>query len=230
MNILPIVIASSFMAIIAIICGLKLFEMNSSLSDYLRKFSIPIAILISAIVIITIALPEASATMSGGALALLIGVAVAGYIIVEHELSICRQLALFSTESRSKKAVRRSRLSFVTLNVIDIIGSVLDGAAIGAAFMLSRGAGIITMCAIVMFNIMQRVVCIRRYIGLNMSRGRIILNQALSLIAMLVTINLVYLFLPNLASGNAVYLAVSAAYLLYLSLWHLFFIVKSRKK
>ena len=230
MNILPIVIASSFMAIVAIVCGLKLFEMNSNLSEYLRRFSIPLAILISVVILLTMALPEASATMSDGALALMIGIAVAGYIVIEHELSICRQFALINTESHGKKAVRRRRLSFVTLNVIDVIGSLLDGAAIGAAFTLSRGAGIITMCAIVMFNIMQRVVCIRRYVGLKMSRGKIIFNQALSLIAMVAAIIAVYLLLPNLQTGNAVYLALAAAYLLYLSLWHLFFIVKSRKK
>ena len=210
--------------------GLKLFEMNSSLSDYLRKFSIPLAILISVFIILTMALPEASATMSNGMLALIIAIALAGYIVVEHELSICRQFALVNTESRSKKALRRRRLSFVSLNIIDIIGSLLDGAAIGTAFSLSRGAGIITMCAIVLFNIFQRVVCIRRYVGLKMPRGRIILNQALSMIAMVAAIIAVYLLLPNLHSGNAVYLVLAAAYLLYLSLWHLFFIVKNRKK
>ncbi len=211
--------------ILAVAVALKLFDINSDYSLFIRKISIPAAIVIS-LILVFYSIPTIvgegkfdNGTFTFIAVGSSVGLMVFGWLmswIVDY---------IFNKRIRNKKI---TKLPFVPLLVIDVLGGIVAGVAFSGYF-FSSIICYLAAVALAFYLIIEKAAIVFRYQN-EWSRGRIIADIVASLVVIPITSTLIIWLVGERFELLSILLAFGTGYILYRSVYHLFFIVKSLKK
>ena len=220
------VIAFNVLAAFVIFCGLKLFDMGSSLADPIRRYGRALGIVLLVVAIFNFVLKDTLVLIGGGdvlwiALSGMIGFALLGFID-----AVAKRRLLRPKQTKSRKQGRPSGLSVAAVATFDIIFGCIIGAVAGISFTLNFGTGAIVLCALILLQIVGKVATIRSYQDAFLSRREIIAIVVASVTASPVVASLVNIWARGHYRHVGVFMALAIAYLAYLGLYHLIIIVK----
>lgn len=230
MNDLIMTIAANVLAVFVIACAVKLFDIGSSFANLIRKYGVYLAILLGVVAAFNMFLPDLIEIADGKTIVIVAVIMVLASSFLAYEFSILRDIFTKPKRQKSRKNGRVSRWSVAFVAVMDMISGAMIGATAGIAYTLSFGAGIMTTCAIILFQTHIKVDLIDRYWKAFFSRGENIFILVVSLLAQLATSLVVYLYVGPHFNLFGVFISAAFGYLLYLCISRLFMIAKSRKK
>ena len=127
-----------------------------------------------------------------------------------------------------KRKSKKETLPFLPLTAIDAFGGLIAGLAF-SGFFFSSSVCYFAAVALALFLIIEKTAIVFRYQG-KWSRKQIITNIVISLLAIPVVAAIVLAIVNGNYDALTILMAFGSGYLLYRSVYHLFFIVKSAKK
>lgn len=222
MNLVLFAAIATIFAIFAIFCGIKLFDLGSTLSDPIRRYGGFLAVIFAFVAIFNFLIVDALELKDGGFIAL---------VIVSTIAALCLVSALIdSARLRLTKGRTTSLKKQLALGSFDVLGGLATGVAIGCSFALTSGAGILSLCALILFMISRKVAIIYLYQNAHYSRRANAVTLVISLCVIPIVAPLVCAFLQANTSAVAFALSLAAGYFGYLSLAQLLEIVKKYQK
>ena len=224
MNSIGFVISAIVIATVVTLCGIKLFDMNSEFSEPIYKFGPFIGIAFALFAVFGLLLPDISEVTDN--IAPIIFASIASFAIVCFGLSLLRRrlLSIHPDNKRAKKQLPRG--SFVGICAIDAVEGVFAGFATGMSFAFNSGAGIVTLCAMIMLQISTKVAMIREYQDSGASRNQNMTALLVSLFINTATAIVVYLLTHGQIQLAGILATISVGFIIYRVLAHLWLIVK----
>ena len=230
MNPLGVVIASTLAASFVIYCGIKLFDMGSELAEPIRKYGAFLGIIFAFVTIFNFLLPDMSEVMKDILIAPTILSSALIFMILGYIASFARE-KIVGTKKHSAKQERISKKTTLSVGAIDVVEGLVKGVMVGFSFLMSTGTGIMTLCALILFEVVAQVERISLYQKARFSRRQNIIIVSASLIAIPLAAILSFLFSYKNYLHLGSLIAVAAGFFACLSLGHLLKLVaKVRQK
>ncbi len=226
MNSFGMVIAVNLLATFVIFCGLKLFDMRSTFSEPIRRFSPALGLVFLTVAIFNFLLKDTFELMKDEYVPLVIIVSMLAFSFLGFLSDISKRNLLVPKRKESRRRGRMSNLSVIAIGVIDTLAGCVTGAVAGLSFVLNFGTGIVVLCSLILLQIVSKVSSIRRYQDAFMSRRENITVLAVSLLASPIAAILVNAWARPRYHHVGVLMAVAVGYLAYIGLYHLVLIVK----
>lgn len=228
MNSLQAIVIVNIVAFFAIVCGIKLFDLGSSLADIIRKYGIFLGIILAVVTIVCFLLPNAAQTIKDGQVGLPF---IASFLVVVVVDSIFRQIRKKITEPKKQKRARVAKSQVFGLYALEIINSALTGTMIGFSFIFDFTSGMLFLCALVLYQIMDKVHLIVRLQEAGFNRGKYIAATVTSLIIVPAVACVTSVLLHENYMHLGALIAIAAGYLGGISLGRLMPVVaKMRQK
>ncbi len=226
MNTLGMVIATCILATFVVFCGLKLFDIGSSLADPIRKMGPALGIVLLIVAIFNFLLKDTLELSDGNHVLWMTVVGMLGFAFFDFIVNIVKHGLLEPKRKKSRKRGRMSGLSVAAIAAFDILAGCIMGAAVGISFTLNFGTGVMVLCALILLQIVGKVATIRRYQEAHFTRRENITVLTLSLCASPVIAILVNAWARERYHYVGIFMALAIGYLAYLGLYHLVLIVK----
>ena len=224
------VIAACILSTFVIFCGLKLFDIGSSLADIIRRAGPAFGLIFLIVAILNFLLKDTLDLADGNYVLWTTVVSMIGFAFLGFISNITKHGLLEPKRQKSRKRGRVSSLSVAAVAVLDVIAGAILGAAAGISFTLNFGTGIMVLCALIQLQIVGKVATIRRYQDAHFTRRENITVLALSLCASPIVAILVNIWARDRYRHVGIFMAVAIGYLVYLGLFHLVLIVKKYQK
>jgi hypothetical protein len=224
-----VVISANVLSVLVIACAVKLFDLGSTFAYAIRKYGVYLAILLGVVAAFVMILPDLLEIADGNTIAIVSVVMVLACSFLAYEFSILRRIFLEPKRKKSRANGRASRWSVASVTLMDMISGAMVGATAGIAYTLNLGAGLMTTCAVILFQTHIKVDLIDRYWHAFFKRGENIFILVMSLLAQLAAALVVYLYVNPHFNLFGVFIAAGFGYLLYLCISRFFMIAKSRK-
>ena len=223
MNALGTIIVANLAAAFVVFCGIKLFDMGSDFAVIIRRYGLFLGIILTLAAAFGFVLPDALDVIDGNQV---FGITFTTLIVLLAlgfcKDTICRRL-LAKKRTRKENAV-------VAIGVIDIVGGIISGLALGVSFSLRTGTGLMVLCAWILFQIILWVARIQRYQKAHFTRRDNIIIFTISLCVMPIAAIIVALITRESYTHAGFFLAMLLAYLLYLGLFQIILVVKKLQK
>lgn len=226
MNTLGMVIATNVLATIAVLCGLKLFDIGSSFADFIRKYGPVLGVIFAVVAIFNFLLKDTLDITDGNYTLWMIVVGMVGFAFLGFVMNLTKKTLLTPKRKESRKRSHVSKLSISAVAVMDIIAGCIAGATAGISFTLNFGTGFVTLCSLVLLQIIGKVATIRRYQDANFTRGENITVLVLSLLASPIMAALVNMWARPRYHHVGIFMALAIGYLAYLGIYQVILIVK----
>jgi len=226
MNTLGMVIAANVFATIAILCGLKLFDLGSSLADPIRKYSPILGIIFAFIAIFNFLLKDTLDLTDGNYTLWMVVVSMIGFAFYDFMVNFAKRGLLEPKSKESRKRGRVSKMSVTAVALLDILSGAIFGAAAGISFTLNFGTGIVTLCSLILLQIVMKVAVIRHYQDARFTRKENITVLVLSLATSPIVASLVNLWARDRYRHVGIFMALAIGYLAYLGIYQVVLIVK----
>lgn len=226
MNTLGMVIAANVMATFVIFCGLKLFDLGSNLADPIRKYGPVLGTVFAAVAILGFLLKDTLDLLDGNYTLWMVVVGMVAFAFLGFMSNLTKRSLLTPKRKESRKRNRMSKLSVSAIAVIDVAAGCIAGAAAGISFTLNFGTGFVTLCALVLLQIIGKVAVIRRYQDAHFTRSENITVLSLSLIASPIVAALVSMWARANYRHVGIFMALAMGYLAYLAIYQVVLIVK----
>lgn len=223
MNALGTIIVANLAAVFVVFCGIKLFDMGSDFAAIIRRYGLFLGIILTLAAAFGFVLPDVLDIIDGNQV---FGITFTTLIVL-LALGFCRDT--ICRRLLAKKRTRKEN-TVVAIGVIDIVGGIISGLALGVSFSLRTGTGLMVLCAWILFQIILWVARIQRYQKAHFTRRDIIIIFAISLCTVPVVAIIVALIAREGYTHVGFFLAMLLAYLLYLGLFQIILVVKKLQK
>jgi len=204
-----------------ILCGLKLFDISSELAEPIRRYGMFAGVFLAVITILGFLLSDISDITDGGSTFLAIFLGTLTISAIEIALEFLRARIL----SRRKAKKLLAKVTF-----LDSIDEILVGLAVGISFIMSFGSGVMTLCAVILFQICTKVESINLYQKHRFGRRDNLIALLIPLGLSLVTAIVTSLLSHGRYIKMGIFLSFAISYLLYLCIRHLYIVVKKHQK
>ncbi len=207
--------------IIAVYCGIKLYDISSSFVPVIKHGAIPVGILLSIVAVVFCARPIIEDEINITLPATTMVVAAIGFMIFGFIFSMINDHVSKHDEKKS--------LSFGGPFTLDLLGGLLTAGAVGCSVAMGSSFALISATAIALFLIKEKVALIYRYKD-EWSRKRVVADIAIPLALIpLVAFGMTFLCSRSVML-DANLIAITSGYLVYHSAFHAYFLVKGLKK
>ena len=227
--IIPVIVIS-ILAAFSIWCGIELFLMGSDLAELIRKYGIIVAIALGLVSSLVLILPSTFEHLEAKQVTFIGVTSFAVFCLGAFLSSLARKALLKPRKVKGRDKPKVDMAAFVAIDALDFASSLLAGGLMGIALVADYGAGLIGLCAVVIFKILERSKAISRYEAAIIPGTAIKVNLfgnialvAVGLIVSYLTVHQAYAF-----ANTAV--VASLGFLVYLSGCGLCTFVKSIKK
>lgn len=224
MNSIGFVIVTIVLATIAMLCGIKLFDLNSELSEPIYKYGPFIGIIFAVFAAFGLILPDVVEVTDN--VPLIIAASIAAFLLVGTGLTALRRYSLSIRPNNKRAKKRLPRGGFVGVCAVDTVEGIFAGFATGASFLFNSGAGIVALCAMVMLQISTKVAAIREYQDSGATRKQNMAALLASSIANIAAAISTYLLARGHINIDGVLASIGVGFILYRAVIHLWLIVK----
>lgn len=208
-------------AIIAVYCGIKLYDISSSFVPIIKHGALPLGVIVTVLTIINCAYPTVSEEINITLPATVAAISAIIFMIAGFALSLIK-------DSLSKHD-KDKELSFAGPFIVDLIGGLITAGAFGCAFAMGSSFALLAATCFVLFLIKEKVALIYSYKD-EWSRKKVIVDIAIPLILIpIVAVSMTFLCSHSVAQ-DATMIAITCGYLIYHAAFHTYFIAKSIKK
>ena len=226
MNTLEMVIAVNLLATFVIFCGLKLFDLGSNLADPIRKYGPILGTVFAVVAIFNFLLKDTLELLDGNYTLWMVVVGMIAFAFLGFITNLTKRSLLVPKRKESRRRNRMSKLSVFAIAVLDILAGCIVGATAGISFTLNFGTGFVTLCALVLLQIIGKVATIRRYQDAYFNRRENIMVLSLSLLVSPIVATLVNMWAREHYRHVGIFMALAIGYLVYLSVYQVVLIVK----
>ena len=222
---LPLVIFANVAATVAILCGLKLFDIGSDFSDMIRKYGVFLGLVLAFVTILQFLLIDATEVLDGNIVYWTVFVSMVFFAIICRIIEMTKRSLLEPKRKESRKRGRMSKISVVVIDSIDIVTGIAYGVAAGVSFTSNIGTGMMVLCSFILLRLVAEVALIRRYQDAHFTRKENIVSLMLTLCISPVVAVPIYLLTRSQHRNSALLLSIVAGFLIYTCLYHLVMIV-----
>lgn len=223
MNSQLIIFASivSVALILAVYCGIKLYDISSSFVPVIKHGAIPAGVGLSIVAVLAIARPTIEEETDITLPATTMIVAAIAFMILGFIFSMINDRVSKHDEEKS--------LPFGGPFTLDLLGGLLTAGAVGCSMAMGASFALVSATAIMLFLIKEKVALIYRYKD-EWSRKKVIADVAIPLIMIpLASVGMTFLCSHSIMQ-DAIMISVTCGYLAYHSAFHVYFLVKNLKK
>ena len=227
--IIPVIIIS-VLAAFSIWCGVELFLMGSDLAELIRKYGIVVAIALGLVSSLVFILPSTFEYLEAKQVAL---IGIASFVVFclgVFLFSLARKALLTPRKVKGRDKPKVNMVAFGAIDALDFASSLLAGGLMGIVLIADYGAGLIGLCAVVIFKILERSKAIARYEAAIISGTATKINMFGSIILVAAGVIASYLVMREAYAFANTAVVASLGFLVYLSGCGLCTFVKSIKK
>lgn len=207
--------------IVAVFCGIKLYDISSSFVPVIKHGALPIGVLLTVVTIMTCIYPTVSEETNITLPATVAMITAIFLMIIGFAFSMIKDSITKHGEDED--------LPFVGPFIVDLFGGIITAGAVGCSFAMGSSIALFTATCVALFLIKEKVALIYSYKD-EWSRKKVIADIAVPLILIPIASVSMTLLCSQSVAMDAIFIGVTTGYLAYHAAFHTYFIAKSIKK